>query len=164
MTVGLRSINSLTVSALATAALMIGGGWLASSVTPMTISSQNAPGQQAKDPVHGGLRVDVQGVRSERGNIVVTIYDQAEALASYSADSYVAYQSKAAIPGTMTIDFPELTEGPYAVTVHHDENANWAYEDEGWSTSGQLGAYDEPPFNRAAVMPGGVSMEMFYYD
>ncbi len=161
---GLRPITSLAVSAVVTAALMVGGGWLASSVRTATDSSPKASSQGNRDPVHEGLRVDVSGVRSELGNIVVTVYDEAEALASYSTESNVAYRSQQAVMGAMTIDFQELTEGPYAVTVHHDENANWAYDDEGWSTSGQRGAYDEPPFERAAVMPGSVSLEMFYYD
>lgn len=143
---------------------MISGGWLASTVTPVTLSSPGASSRPAEHPAHGGLRIDLRGVRGDRGNIIVTIYDDAESLASCGAESYLAYRPEPAIPGVMTIDCLELTEGPYAVTVHHDENANREYDDEGWSTSGQRGACHESPFERAAVMPGGVSMEIFYCD
>ena len=157
--------SNLSMAILVSVALMIGGGWLASSLSPtLSQSRTDALSNSLAAPAHPGLRVVLQGVRSDRGNIVVTIYDNAESLASYSSESYVSYQSFAATPGSMTFDFEDLTAGPYAVTVHHDENANWAYDDEGWATSGQRGAFDESPFERAAVMPGWISMDIFYYD
>ena len=159
-----RPINSLWLSAAVTAALMIAGGWLAASVTPVSVGATGSMTGRVEAPLHAGLRIDLRGVRSDRGNIVVMVYDDADALASYSSESYAAYQSHPAHAGAMTFDFDELGAGPYAITAHHDENANWAYDDEGWATSGQRGAYDEPPFERAAVAPGLVTMTLFYYD
>ena len=36
------------------------------------------------------------------------------------------------------------------------------YPDEGYGTSGARGAYNEPPFERAAVAPGVAQVNMFY--
>ena len=159
----MRPITNLFAATLLTAVILICGGWLSSSVSPKA-----EPVGPVTDVTHNGLMVEVSGVRNAKGQIVVTIYDNAEALARYDDEDYVDYKLMPAAEGTLIADFPALTEGPYAVSVFHDENSDlkfgiYGYTPlEGYGTSGAAGPYDEPPFDRAAVSPGKVRVEMYY--
>ena len=159
----MRPITNLFAATTLTAVILIGGGWLSSSLSP----KEGADGPLA-EVAHDGLMVEVRGIRNAKGQIVVTIYGNAETLARYDDEDYVDSQIVAAAEGTVVVDFPDLTEGPYAVSIFHDENGDLEFAMdgytplEGYGTSGATGPYDEPPFERAAVGPGAVRVWMFY--
>ena len=165
----MRGIVNLPSAIVVTASVLIAGGWLASELSPAPRERSIPAAAVFEYDGHDGLRIEVEAVRNARGNIIVTVYDAADALAAYD-ERYAAYRVSRADEGTMTFDFPSLTGGPYAVTVHHDENADWDYDGggsgwlEGWGVSGATEAYDEPGFARASVPPGGVRVRVFYYD
>ncbi len=159
----LRPVTNLTAATLLTLVILVGGGWLSSVASPEARSV--GPVAEAD---HDGLRVEIQGVRNAKGHVIVTVYDNAEALARYDDEDYADYARVPAAEGTVVADFPALTQGPYAVAIFHDENEDLEFGMdgytalEGFGTSGALGPYDEPPFDRAAVPPGAVRVEMFY--
>ena len=159
----MRPVTNLSAATLLTAVILIGGGWLSSTLSPKAETAG-----AVAEVTHNGLMVEVRGVRNAKGQVIVTIYDNAAALARYDDEDYVDYKIVPAAEGTVFADFPALTEGPYAVSIFHDENGDLKFGMdgftplEGYGTSGAVGPYDEPPFDRAAVSPGAVKIEMFY--
>lgn len=69
----------------------------------------------------GDLTVDVSGIRSDKGQVLVTIYDKAENWNSFS--SPVARQQVAASKKGVVLHF-QLPPGTYALELMHDENGN----------------------------------------
>jgi len=71
---------------------------------------------------NGRMRVDVEGLRSDRGHLLAALYDRPE---GFPREGKPAHQAKVAIQGgRASVDFPELPPGTYAVAVLHDENDN----------------------------------------
>jgi len=170
-------IRSLSAALALSAGLVAGGGWLASELAPTASSApstaraalgETEAASAARPLSHDGLRVEARGVRSNRGSIVVTLYDDADALARYDDERAVGFAEVPASVGAVSVDFPDLTGGPYAITVFHDENGDrdfnmdgeWPLE--GYGTSGAKGAYDEPSFERASTTPGRTSVDIYY--
>ena len=159
----MQPISNLPAACLVTLVLLVGGAWLSSLA-----SGHGQIDSTLTQPNHGGLHVLISGTRNSTGNIVITVYDNADAYSRYDDEDIAAYTVVPASTDTMTIEFPGLTEGPYAVTIFHDEDSDAQfdmdgdYPVEGYGTSGARGAYDEPPFDRAAALPGAVLINMFY--
>lgn len=106
------------------------------------------------------LRVDVRGVRSADGVVHVLVYDRAAAFEASSAMDIAAYRTLAAAEGEMSFAFHRLTPGRYAISVHHDENANNGFDTidgaplEGYAYSRNVGRRDLPTFDQAAFVLG----------
>ncbi len=158
----MRPVTNLAAAALLSATLMLGGGWVSSLLSPSA-----APLGSAAEPTHGGLLVEVTGIRSAKGQVVVTVYDTAEAFARYGED-YVDYRLVPAAPGSVVADFPHLVKGPYAVVVFHDEDGDLTFDLdggmplEGYGSSGATTPDDAPSFEGAAVFPGEVPVALHY--
>ncbi|MGO1120977.1 DUF2141 domain-containing protein [Rhodovibrionaceae bacterium A322] len=147
---------------LASAALMVGGAWLASNLAP------EAAQAGLEVPPGTSLEVTLTGVRNATGNLIVLVYDDRSAFNSYDPDGAVGYREVPARFGDVTIAFAELTEGPYAIAAFHDEDGNqdltmagdWPVE--GYATSGAKDEYDLPTFSSAAIAQGKISIPLFY--
>ena len=115
-----------------------------------------------------GLTLTVDGVRNANGSVIVLIFDKKRAFEQLKWRNAVQYADIPASVGSLSHNFPDLTAGPYAIFVFHDENGdqNLNYNDErfleGVGASGATTEIPEPAFAEASVMPGDVTMRIFY--
>ena len=115
-----------------------------------------------------GLNLTVDGIRNGQGNVLIAVFGDAgayEALDFWQAEAFAAVPAR---PGKVVHAFPELSSGPYAVVLFHDENGD---EDlnydanrllEGIGVSGARSPEDEPDFAQASVLPGSITIRVFY--
>jgi len=103
----------------------------------------------------GNLSIDVTGIRSERGNIMVGLYTSVK---NYKADIQADGLLKKAIEGEETINVPNLDKGNYIVAIFHDENnngkldTNWlGIPDEGYGFSNNPSSRFGPPDMKRSV-------------
>lgn len=188
---------SLVLALAATGGIFYGGAWFASGLkseaiaaTPSQTERENyipalIPGitaseaggslqagrsvetlaKQAEKP---GLTVIIDGVRNCTGSVLVLVFDDAAAYKAYNYERAVGFAELEASEGKLSRNFPNLTAGPYAVVVFHDENGNQdldmesGYPLEGYGTSGADGPYDEPSFQKASTLPGEATVKMHY--
>ena len=136
-------------------------------VTPPAASSgENTAASLERDPP--GLMLNIHRVRNDKGAVSILIYDDANAFARGDYTRAVGYAEVKAASGTVRAEFPDLTGGPYAVFVFHDENGDsdfamrGQYPEEGYGHSNSRGAFEAPPFGVAAVPPGTVEIRMHY--
>ena len=109
------------------------------------------------------LKVDVANVRNARGRIRVEVCTRALFLrdCTYSA-------SALARPGIITVSFPDIPAGRYAVQVSHDENNNnkldrglFGIPKEGFGFSNDAKIRMAPPkFDEAAFDHGKLSQQI----
>lgn len=115
-----------------------------------------------------GLTLTVDGVRNADGAVLVLVFDHPDAFAYLDWRYAVKYAEIPARVGQVTHHFPDLTGGPYALFVFHDENGdkdlNYDSERvlEGVGASGATTPTAEPDFDEAAVRPGAVTVPLFY--
>jgi uncharacterized protein (DUF2141 family) len=105
----------------------------------------------------GKLLVTVEGLRSNKGVVRITLFDQAE---GFPQDSGKARKVVTATPkgNAAHIAFEQLPAGRYAVAILHDENENGkmdtnmvGYPKEGWGAStDNLPTFRAPRFEEAA--------------
>lgn len=116
----------------------------------------------------GGLNLTVDGVRNTNGSVIVLVFDKERAFERLSWRKAVQYADIPAQAGSLTHNFADLTAGPYAIFVFHDENGdedlNYNNERllEGVGASGATTQTSEPTFAEASVMPGDVTVRIFY--
>ncbi|MEL7025747.1 MAG: DUF2141 domain-containing protein [Pseudomonadota bacterium] len=115
-----------------------------------------------------GVNLTVEGVRNDRGQIVVLIFDDAEAFEYLAYEWAVGYAALPAQPGSLSYGFADLTSGPYAIFVYHDENSDWDVNYsgdrllEGIGASGAPNPDDMPDFAAASVATGLVTVTLHY--
>ena len=116
----------------------------------------------------GGLNLTIDGVRNTNGSIIVLVFDKKRAFEQLKWRNAVQYADLPARVGSLSHTFPDLTAGPYAIFVFHDENGDQDpdYDDErfleGVGASGATTRTPEPTFAEASVMPGDVTVRIFY--
>ncbi len=124
------------------------------------------PAQAAKLIVH------IDGVRSSEGRVVVALFNKPEGFpdGDYSI-SHVDVKAKTA---PLTVVFPDLPPGTYAVGAYHDENGNarfdthlFGFPAEGYALSNGIRAIIARPRFADACFPLGkdgasVSLHMGY--
>ncbi len=115
-----------------------------------------------------GVNMIVEGVRNTNGKIVVLVFDNAAAFESLNYRNAVDIAEINADPGSVSYQFDQLTKGPYAIFVFHDENGD---DDlnirdgrllEGVGATGTSNRDDEPNFAQASVAPGSVTIRLHY--
>ncbi|WP_298853003.1 DUF2141 domain-containing protein [uncultured Ruegeria sp.] len=115
-----------------------------------------------------GLNVTVDGIRNAKGNIVILVFDDARGFDSLDVWSAIDYVQVPSRKGSVSHEFADLNEGPYAVLLFHDENKD---EDlnmtatkllEGLGSTGAPNPQDEPDFTAASVWPGDVRVRIHY--
>ena len=148
--------------ALASVVITVGGAWVASQ-------AHTGSQEQALTSFPDGLNLTFNGVRSDVGNIVVIVFADRAAFKAYDVTNAVAYRQVSARVGDVTVSFPSLTRGPYAVAAFHDADQNQDLNMEGeqpvegYGTSGAVDRYDTPTFRKAALMQGNATIKMFYF-
>lgn len=103
------------------------------------------------------LTLNVNNIKSIKGNLLVAVYDKEE---HYNANSnWVAAKQVKVAGTTMSLDFADLPAGNYAIKLFQDENENnqidmgangIPIELYGFSNNG--GSYGPPSFDEAKVM------------
>ncbi len=116
----------------------------------------------------GGLNLTVDGVRNANGSVIVLVFDDKRAFERLKWRKAVHYADIPARVGNVSRSFPELTAGPYAIIAFHDENGdedlNYNSERflEGIGASGATEETPEPTFAEASVLPGDVTVRIYY--
>lgn len=118
----------------------------------------SAPKSTLDSTVRSTLKLEVTGLRNQEGVICAALFDSPD---GYPNDSNKAIRSGCfPINGNpCVLEFPDLPYGFYAVTVHHDENADGQLncnaigipkEGIGFSNNPRIWK-GVPPFQRAEV-------------
>ncbi len=68
------------------------------------------------------LTVQVAGVSSDAGNIMVAVYDKADGFLK-EGQAVMGVRAKA-VSGITELQITDLPEGEYALAIYHDENGN----------------------------------------
>jgi uncharacterized protein (DUF2141 family) len=97
------------------------------------------------------LKVDVNGIRSSRGDIYVGIFNNSKNfLTPRGIYRWIKIKAKR---GNVSCQFRHLPRGQYAVALFHDENANEKFDlttmgfpKEGWALSGKVSGLGMPEF------------------
>jgi uncharacterized protein (DUF2141 family) len=84
------------------------------------LQSPPVPPQPASENV---IHVDVEGLRSDRGQVVCALYSSADGFPK-DANKVRAHTQSAASGRRGVCDFTGLPPGTYAVALFHDENSN----------------------------------------
>lgn len=157
----MKPVNKLLPSLILTL-LMLTGLAYAASLLPTADTAETGAGEP------GGVVVEVDNLRNARGNVVVLVFDAADAYARFDYTRAVAVDVLPAKQGSVRVAFPELDRGPYAVVLYHDEDGDYELAMdgenpiEGYGVSGSRDAYHEPSFDEAAIAPGLVTVSVFY--
>lgn len=150
--------------ALASISITIAGAWLASNVHSTQANTS------AATSFPSGLAVTLDGVRGATGKLVVMVFSDPNAFRAYDVAGTAGYKETPSKSGAVTVRFPDLKDGPYAIAAFHDEDENRAlnmkgqWPAEGYATSGAVDAYDTPAFAKAAIKQGKVTIKMHYPD
>lgn len=112
------------------------------------------------------LTVDVNNIRSSEGLIVAVLHDGAEGF-PVERKPLVKKFTHAKEEG-ITMSFPNLSEGSYAVALYHDENGNQEMDKnfigipkEGLGVSNDAkGSFGPPSFKDAAIQVGGSDLNI----
>lgn len=147
--------------AIASICITMGGAWLASQAHS---TSNNA----ATMSYPLGVTITFDGIRNSDGNVVVIVFGGRESYKAYDVNQAVGYIETPARKGSVTVNFPDLRSGPYAIAAFHDEDGNqdlnmgdvWPLE--GYATSGATDIYDTPTFRRATIREATVTATMHY--
>lgn len=183
-----RTLAALTF----TLAFMAGGALLASTIRPAnqppatrpsatvkptpsfsdekTMENEETAGEPA---TFGHLTVTIDGVRSNKGKIIIAIFDDATAFDTQDYTQIVDYAEIKAVTGRTSHDFQLRKAGLLAISLYHDENSNGSFDlsgevpDEGYGTSGMESPYETPTFQNAQFSAGGtakthINIEMHY--
>lgn len=141
--------------------ITVGGAWLANL-------AHSTPTDAAALTYPSGVTVTFEGVRSSDGQVIVMVFGDREAFKAYDVERAVGYREAPARPGSVTVAFPELQAGPYAIAAFHDEDGDQDFDMdgewplEGYATSGASDAHDMPTFRQATIRGATVVTEMFY--
>lgn len=103
------------------------------------------------------LTLNVNNIKSVKGNLLVAVYDKEE---HYNANNNWAAAKQVKVAGTtMSLIFADLPAGSYAIKLFQDENENNQIDigangipTELYGFSNNGGSYGPPSFNEAKVM------------
>ncbi|MCR6633064.1 MAG: DUF2141 domain-containing protein [Magnetospirillum sp.] len=106
------------------------------------------------------LEVVVRGIAHDQGGLRVALYASPETFRKEKLA--LAVHTAPAVAGEMTVVFPDLAEGTYAVIAYHDENGNGDMDrflgmipTEGYGLSNNPEVSGPPQFTESAVAVGG---------
>lgn len=121
------------------------------------------------DSVADGLQINVFNVKNTQGRVKVLVFDQATAFDQMDYSQAAAYRAVAASTQPMSINFPELREGYYAIVIMHDENnddmlgMSGDVPTEGYAVSGSNDPNGYPVFEWSLVEAKKQNMVMRYW-
>ncbi|SOD89543.1 DUF2141 domain-containing protein [Caenispirillum bisanense] len=102
-----------------------------------------------------GLTVTVEGVRDDRGDLRIALFDRPETFGETGKQRTRLVLPAA--PGEVTAVFADVAPGTYAVTVYHDADRNGELNralgllpSEGWGVSNSAGPLSRPRWETAS--------------
>jgi uncharacterized protein (DUF2141 family) len=111
----------------------------------------------------GELVVVVDGIRNDKGDIEVTVYDRPE---QWPSGRSVADVKEDARQGSVTVTIRDLPPGTYGITAFHDENSNgkldtnfFGFPLEGFAFSNNVHPFLTSPAFKAVAIQLGTSNE-----
>lgn len=110
----------------------------------------------------GELAIDVTEIRSSDGRVLLALHQERADISFPDDRGAVAGAWMNAVTGTLSLVFPDLAEGRYAVSVMHDENGDGVLDAnllgvpmEGYGFSNDASGFMGPPdFSDASVVVG----------
>lgn len=110
------------------------------------------------------LKIVVKEVKSDKGNVRVGIFKDKDTFLKKAAYGKIVKASK----GEVTINFDDLPEGKYAISVIHDENENGELDSnmigipkEGFCFGNDaMGSFGPPSFEKASITVAGDSISI----
>jgi uncharacterized protein (DUF2141 family) len=72
----------------------------------------------------GSLSVTVTGIKNTRGQLIACLWTQKPGFPTCGKSKGSVKKKMAISGGTMTVSFPNVAPGTYAVTVEHDEDGD----------------------------------------
>jgi uncharacterized protein (DUF2141 family) len=113
------------------------------------------------------VRVEVSGLRSDKGEVMCALYASAEGFPK-NPEKAVAHSKAGISGGNAVCEFSGLSAGTYAVSVFHDENSNGKLDTnfigmpkEGVGASNNAAGHFGPPkFEAAAFRFAGGKLEL----
>ncbi|GAB5438770.1 DUF2141 domain-containing protein [Falsiruegeria mediterranea] len=154
-------------AAMATAALFVGGAWLAAG---FSVELPDASVSTSGATSDAGLTVNLHGARNDTGNLIVMVFDRAEPFVNMDYQNAVGYLEVPASTYPQRLDFPDLNNNYYAIVAIHDENGDYElnYDQtylptEGYAISGSNDLYSDPVFEYSLVEPGKVDLTFYYW-
>ena len=127
------------------------------------LQSHPAPPQPASENV---IHLDVEGLRSDRGQVMCALYSSAD---GFPEGRHQSARAQSAASGRRGVcDFSGLQPGTYPVAVFHDENSNGKLDTnflgiprEGTGASNDAkGHFGPPKFDDAAFRFSGGRLEL----
>lgn len=115
-----------------------------------------------------GVNLTIEGVRNANGSIIILVFDDAAAFERLNYRNAVALAEIDAAPGNVGHTFDQLTDGPYAIFLFHDENGDDDLNIEGGrflegvGASGAPNRGDNPDFPQASFLPGDITIQLHY--
>ena len=104
-----------------------------------------------------GLDVAVDGVRNDRGDVWIMLYQGPEGFAAQNLDAADVLVKLPARQGTLAVSLRDLIPGDYAAAVLHDENGNGQLDaesdvpTEGYGFTRDAGRNAMPTFEQASI-------------
>lgn len=103
----------------------------------------------------GNLNVIIENIKNDKGNILVGLYDKASGFPRHVMDGKIVKVTEK----KMTVTFPDVKPGNYAISVLHDENQNKDLDQnklgipkEGFGFSNNaMGVIGPPSFRKARI-------------
>jgi uncharacterized protein (DUF2141 family) len=92
--------------------------WLSLSILVTTLINSPASAQQTS------ITVNVSGIRSQKGNIMVCLWNQDKGFPVCSGTAPFKHTTIPATTPTVTATFQNVPPGEYAISAFHDENQN----------------------------------------
>ena len=115
-----------------------------------------------------GLDVKIEGIRNAKGKVLIFVFDNRRAFENLNVWKAVDFAQVSAQKGTVHHEFKNMTKGPYAIFLFHDENDDQDLNAtntqllEGLGATGAPNPEDDPDFAAASAWPGNVQVHMHY--
>ena len=106
-------------------------------------------------PAQNKLEVTIQGVKSEKGSVLIALYDSEGSFMK----KHIASRKVKVADKNLTVVFDNLKPGSYAVSTFHDENENEKLDSNFFGVPKELygfsnnakGSFGPPSFDKARV-------------
>ena len=114
------------------------------------------------------LNLRIAGIANRRGKIIVLVFDDAGAFASYDYTAAAGYTEVSAARGAIETSIAVSGVGPYAIFLFHDANGDAELNliggrpVEGYGHSGSVDPYARPSFEHAAFDSRNVTVRVIY--
>jgi uncharacterized protein (DUF2141 family) len=126
-----------------------------------TASAHVRPAQENR------IRVEINGMRSDKGQVVCSLFSSAADFPKNTANA-VAHAQSAISDRHAVCEFPGIAPGTYAISVFHDENSNGKMDTnfmgiprEGVGASNNAAGHFGPPkFHAAAFLFSGGLLDL----